>query len=94
MFTKQLLRVLRAPALQTRNASSFNKFPTMKVKPFGVDGNVMLAIGTISLIASTYIVQKSGYLIPQTPGVGFNYKKLDIDLTTPIEPKPASDRQK
>uniref|UniRef100_H2ZDJ9 Uncharacterized protein n=1 Tax=Ciona savignyi TaxID=51511 RepID=H2ZDJ9_CIOSA len=88
MIGKQFLRLLKVPQMQARNASSFNKFPVMKVKPTGLDGNVMLAIGMTILVATTYVVQKSGYLIPQTPGVGFRYKHLDIDLTTPTSQKP------
>jgi hypothetical protein len=60
--------------------STFNKYPPLKVKPFGIPGNTMLGIGVGFLIASVTVCQLTGWFLPRGTGLFWGTKKLKIDL--------------
>nr|CAB3266844.1 tubulin-specific chaperone A-like [Phallusia mammillata] len=56
------LSALQVPHTHLRKASNFNKYPALKVKPFGVGGNAMLAIGVTVFTASMIVTYQAGYI--------------------------------
>merc|ERR1712055_57003 len=62
------------------NPATFNKYPPLKVKPFGVPGNTMMGIGLGVLVASVTLCQTEGWFLPKGTGLFFNTKELKIDL--------------
>ncbi|XP_039265315.1 uncharacterized protein LOC120340976 [Styela clava] len=82
MIRSTVLRLARAPLLQKRMSSGFNKYPVLKNKLFGISGNAMLASGFSFFLVAVLVVQKSGYLIPHTIGPGLSpVGRIEIDLT-------------
>ena len=72
-----------ASAVATAQATSpatFNKYPPLKVRPFGVSGNAMLGFGTAFFILSASICQQTGWFLPRGTGLFWGTKKLKIDL--------------
>ena len=83
MFSRMFSRSVTSRMVQSRSASTFNRYPVLKVRPYGISGNTYLLIGVVSLITTTYFVQKSGYLIPRVPGGGIRSPqgRIPMDLT-------------
>lgn len=62
--------------------STFNNPPRKVIKPFGIGGNALIAIGASFLLVAIVTVQKSGFLIPHVIGPGLSpVGRLEIDLT-------------
>ncbi|CAK8684383.1 uncharacterized protein LOC143473195 [Clavelina lepadiformis] len=84
MFTRLFKRSQKVQRSQVRMSSGFNKYPVLKVRPFGMSGNMLMTVGLATLAVTIFVVQQSGYLIPRVPGMGIRSPRsigMPMDIT-------------